>query len=368
MFREHAALTAFENRAPATSISAVSRRCRTRSTTRSRRCSGRCGKASPAASIASSADGGFFTPDRKARFVAPSRRACTKRHRRPIRSPQHRARARPVAHDDPFRAEPPAGGTQAEPFVEVHRATPPPWRFATAASPGFRPPMAAASSESQVSDNQQPGSLFVPIHWSAETASSACVGELVRARPIRTPGSPRPRQLRRRSQRRVSRSTALPDRASADAAGRHLVVTRRRRHRVEYRLATSQGPMIWHDFAHRSLAAESRLAERLERRRLPGGCASRQRCRGLSLGRPGRGAAEVGPRRPGGAHRARYGAATGKTGFALPYEGDRADRLRLFSGRAAPCAGPLTAGRQTASRISVARCAQARIAVPACRS
>src|SRR5262249_21242442 len=32
----------------------------------------------------------------------------------------------------------------------------------------------------------------------------------------------------------------------------------------EYRLATSHGPMVWHDFAYRMLACDARLAEELE--------------------------------------------------------------------------------------------------------
>jgi assimilatory nitrate reductase catalytic subunit len=34
---------------------------------------------------------------------------------------------------------------------------------------------------------------------------------------------------------------------------------------IEYRLATGQGPMVWHDFAYRALAGDARLAEQLDR-------------------------------------------------------------------------------------------------------
>ena len=52
------------------------------------------------------ADGGFFTPDRKARFVAPSCAGATGRapRRLPVRA-QHRPRARPVAHHDAHRED-----------------------------------------------------------------------------------------------------------------------------------------------------------------------------------------------------------------------------------------------------------------------
>jgi assimilatory nitrate reductase catalytic subunit len=35
---------------------------------------------------------------------------------------------------------------------------------------------------------------------------------------------------------------------------------------VEYRIATSQGPLFWHDFAYRWLGSEARLAEQLDGR------------------------------------------------------------------------------------------------------
>ena len=35
---------------------------------------------------------------------------------------------------------------------------------------------------------------------------------------------------------------------------------------AEYRLATSHGPMVWHDFAYRTLAGDAQLAEEIEGR------------------------------------------------------------------------------------------------------
>ena len=49
------------------------------------------------------ADGGFFTPDRKARFVPVRRRAPMRDRRRFPAHAQHRPRPRPLAHDDAHR-------------------------------------------------------------------------------------------------------------------------------------------------------------------------------------------------------------------------------------------------------------------------
>jgi assimilatory nitrate reductase catalytic subunit len=116
-----------------------------------------------------------------------------------------------------------------------------------------------------VSDAQRPGSLFVPIHWSSETASSACVGDLVSARTDPHSGQPEakatptaiaPVAHAHRGFVRTQRAVALPQGtwwtriAVADG--------------MEYRLATNDGLLLWHDFAYRLLAPDARLAEHLD--------------------------------------------------------------------------------------------------------
>ena len=87
--------------ARAISTSAASRRFRIRTTTRSSRCNGRCARASLRPTAASSPTGGFFTPDRKARLVAPSSPALREQTSRGVSAPaQHRPHPRPVAHHD----------------------------------------------------------------------------------------------------------------------------------------------------------------------------------------------------------------------------------------------------------------------------
>jgi assimilatory nitrate reductase catalytic subunit len=124
------------------------------------------------------ADGGFFTPDRKARFVAPEAPALREVTSDGYPFVLNTGRVRDQWHTMTRSGlSPRLGQHTPEPFVEVHPADARFFglkdfaRVATAHGEGvFR----VRSSE-----GQQPGSLFVPIHWNAETASSARVGELV---------------------------------------------------------------------------------------------------------------------------------------------------------------------------------------------
>ena len=126
------------------------------------------------------ADGKFFTPDGKARMIAPE-------------MPRPQA---PLSQDFPFRLNtgrirdqwhtmtrsglsPRLGAHLPEPFVEVH---PDDAGKAGLVHGGFArvtSPYGNCVLKVVVSDGQQRGSLFAPIHWSGETASSARIGELV---------------------------------------------------------------------------------------------------------------------------------------------------------------------------------------------
>ena len=210
--------------------------------------------------------GGFFTPDRKARFVAPEPPCLHEGTSAAYPFRLNTGRSRDQWHTMTRSGlSPRLAAHMAEPFVEVHP------RDAAAMAlrdGGFARVSTAHGScivRVQVSDNQQPGSLFLPIHWSAETASSACVGELVSSATDPHSGQPEAKAtpaavaavefpLHGFARSRVPLTLPAGTWWSRVAAGTGL----------EYRLATSQGPMIWHDFAHRSLTAEGRLAERLE--------------------------------------------------------------------------------------------------------
>jgi assimilatory nitrate reductase catalytic subunit len=211
-------------------------------------------------------DGGFFTPDRKARFIAPEPPAL----REPTSSAYplrlNTGRIRDQWHTMTRSGlSPRLAAHLPEPFVEVN----PTDANALGLSDGGFARVATAHGSCilkvMVSESQRPGSLFVPIHWSDQTASCARIGELVSAQTDphsgqpeakATPATIEPVTFSLHGFARAHTPLALPEETwwarLASPTG------------IEYRLATNRGPMLWHDFAHRSLGHDARLAERLE--------------------------------------------------------------------------------------------------------
>ncbi len=128
------------------------------------------------------AGGGFFTPDRKARFVAPEMPAPAERTSAQFPFRLNTGRSRDQWHSMTRSGlSPRLGGHSPEPFVEVHPVD----AAATALeNEGFARVTSAHGAGTfrvRITDAQRPGSLFIPIHWSDATASSARVGDLVAA-------------------------------------------------------------------------------------------------------------------------------------------------------------------------------------------
>ena len=125
-------------------------------------------------------NGGFFTCDRKAKFIAvdmPSLRTTVSLSR-PLRLNTGRIR-------DQWHTMTRTGKSQRlgqhipEPFVEVHPVD----AVAAGVSDGgyarVSTEYGACTLKVSITDRQQRGMLFAPIHWSQENASSARVGALV---------------------------------------------------------------------------------------------------------------------------------------------------------------------------------------------
>ena len=143
------------------------------------------------------ADGRLLHP-RPQGALHRARAACAARRSlgRISASPQHRPRARPVAHHDAHRVR--ARGSalhMPEPFVEIHPRRCRALGLATTASRAFAP-RTARHLRVASTDGQQRGSLFVPIHWSD---ANRLVG------------------ARRRSGRAADRSVLRPARGQGDA-------------------------------------------------------------------------------------------------------------------------------------------------------
>src|SRR6267154_4097376 len=124
------------------------------------------------------ADGGFFTPDRKARFIAPEVPALRDAASDIYPFILNTGRVRDQWHTMTRTGLSPRLALHSpEPFVEIHPADARFFgltdfaRVATAHGAGI--------FKVRPSEDQRRGSLFIPIHWNGETASAARVCDLV---------------------------------------------------------------------------------------------------------------------------------------------------------------------------------------------
>ncbi|MGE0415700.1 MAG: molybdopterin-dependent oxidoreductase [Acetobacteraceae bacterium] len=137
------------------------------------------------------ASGGFFTADRRARFVPTPVRAAASDVSTDYPLLLNTGRIRDQWHTMTRTAKSPRLMAHvAEPFVEIHPHD--------AAAHGLRPadlcevrsPYGSALLRVRVTDRQRPGRLFAPMHWSAQFASHARIGALIG--PHRDPISGQP--------------------------------------------------------------------------------------------------------------------------------------------------------------------------------
>ncbi len=125
-------------------------------------------------------DGAFYTHDKKARFIAPETPALQTETSalRPLRL--NTGRIRDQWHTMTRTGESPRLGQHLpEPFVEVHPDDALKADLVDGAFARVATDFGACILKVVVSDRQQRGMLFAPIHWSEATASHARVGALV---------------------------------------------------------------------------------------------------------------------------------------------------------------------------------------------
>jgi assimilatory nitrate reductase catalytic subunit len=125
-------------------------------------------------------DGGFFTADRKARFIAcakPSLSADVS-ERFPLRL--NTGRVRDQWHTMTRSGLSPRLANHApEPFVEIHPADAEKAGLTDGAFARVSSLYGECVLRVAVTDGQKRGTLFAPIHWNDKTASDARVGDLV---------------------------------------------------------------------------------------------------------------------------------------------------------------------------------------------
>jgi assimilatory nitrate reductase catalytic subunit len=124
------------------------------------------------------AEGGFFTSDRKARFVAPEAPALRATVDKTYPFVLNTGRVRDQWHTMTRTGlSPRLGAHTPEPFVEVHPGDA--QRFGLKDFARVKTVHGEGIFRVRVSEGQQRGALFVPIHWNGETASSGRACELV---------------------------------------------------------------------------------------------------------------------------------------------------------------------------------------------
>lgn len=125
------------------------------------------------------ADGGFFTPDGRGRMIAVTQPAPeTRAPRFPLTLNTGRVRDQWHTMTRTGRSHR-LGQHISEPFAEIHPADAEARGIAAADLVEVTSPHGRALVRALVTDRVQPGSVFVPMHWSGEFAARARVDALV---------------------------------------------------------------------------------------------------------------------------------------------------------------------------------------------
>jgi assimilatory nitrate reductase catalytic subunit len=195
-------------------------------------------------------DGEFFTPDRRARFVAPEPPALKTQTSASYPLRLNTGRVRDQWHSmTRTGVSPRLARHLPEPFIEI---SPDDARLFGVADGGFARVATALGGcvlRAVVTDRQPRGQAFAPIHWSDETASHARVGAL--AAPFTdplsgqpeskaTPASIAPCAYSLQGFLLARRDLALPD----HAWWARLAIARGR----GYKIASNGSPQRWRDF------------------------------------------------------------------------------------------------------------------------
>ncbi|MGV3633868.1 MAG: molybdopterin-dependent oxidoreductase [Pseudorhodoplanes sp.] len=126
------------------------------------------------------AEGGFYTPDRKGRFVAPEAPALRSETDAAFPLLLNTGRIRDQWHTMTRTGlSPRLASHLPEPFVEVHPDDAAQAGLANDDFARVTTPHGSCVLKVRVNEGQRRGSLFAPIHWSDANASAARVGDMV---------------------------------------------------------------------------------------------------------------------------------------------------------------------------------------------
>ncbi len=214
-------------------------------------------------------NGGFYTVDGKARFVAPEIPAPKASTTKEFPFRLNTGRVRDQWHTmtrSGMSAR--LGAHLPEPFVEVHPTDAKAMELVDGGFAKVTTRWGSCVLKVAVSDRQRRGSLFAPIHWSDETASAARIGDLVMPETDRYSGQPdskatpatiAPVHFAYRGFALTRQPIDLPDGtwwARVAVANAHGLL-----------LATNEGPEIWRSVARPMLGDGAELAEYVDEQR-----------------------------------------------------------------------------------------------------
>lgn len=134
------------------------------------------------------AEGGFFTPDRKARFIPVT---PPERERVPLRFRLNTGRVRDHWHTMTRTAKSARLSSHlAEPYCELHPEDAARLQIEDADLVSIKNERGTMIARAMIAEGQKKGTLFVPMHWNAMTASAGRVDALVD--PVTDPVSGQP--------------------------------------------------------------------------------------------------------------------------------------------------------------------------------
>jgi assimilatory nitrate reductase catalytic subunit len=137
------------------------------------------------------AQGGFFTADRKGRFVATPWRAPASATGRAFPLTLNTGRIRDQWHTMTRTGKTPRLMSHLpEPFVEIHPSDAARYELKDGGLAIVRSRRAEAVLRVAVSGSQRPGSVFAPIHWTGQFASKARIDALIEGHTDPVSGQP----------------------------------------------------------------------------------------------------------------------------------------------------------------------------------
>ncbi len=217
-------------------------------------------------------DGAFYTPDGKARFVAPERPAPRAATGRDFPFRLNTGRVRDQWHTMTRSGlSPRLGAHLPEPFVEVHPADASARALADGGFARVTTRYGSCVLKVAVSGRQRRGSLFAPIHWSDATASCARICDLVMPDTDRYSGQPEakatpaaiaPVGFAFRGFTLSRRPLALATGAATDATWWARVAVAKAHGLL---LATDEPPDVWRERASEMFGDGAELAEYSDR-------------------------------------------------------------------------------------------------------